>query len=50
MTAMGNTDLDPSLLSNAPITPEATKVSPIVRFLLTLLIIAAVMYFFFYRR
>jgi hypothetical protein len=24
MTAMGNTDLDPSLLSNAPITPEAT--------------------------
>ncbi len=50
MTPMGNTDLDPSLLSNAPITPQATKVNPIVRFLLTLLIIAAVMYFFFYRR
>jgi hypothetical protein len=50
MTTVENTDLDPSLLSNAPITPEATKVSPIVRFLLTLLIITAVMYFFFYRR
>ena len=49
-TTIDNSDLDPSLLSNAPITPEATKVSPIVRFLLTLLIIAAAMYFFYYRR
>jgi len=50
MTTTANTDLDPSLLSNAPITPQATKVNPLVRFLLTLLILAAVMYFFLYRR
>jgi hypothetical protein len=50
MTTVENADLDPSLLSNTPITPQATKVSPIVRFLLTLLIIAAMMYFFIYRR
>jgi hypothetical protein len=50
MTTTANSDLDPSVLSNAPITPHATKVNPIVRFLLTLLIIGAVMYFFFYRR
>jgi hypothetical protein len=50
MTTVENADLDPSFLSNTPITPQATKVSPIVRFLLTLLIIAAVMYFFVYRR
>ena len=49
-TTIGNTDLNPALLSNTPITPEASKISPIVRFLVTLLIIAAVMYFFFYRR
>lgn len=49
-STIGNTDLSPALLSNTPITPEATKVNPIVRFLVTLLILAAVMYFFFYRR
>lgn len=49
-TTTENSDLAPSLLSNTPITPEATKVNPIVRFLVTLLILAAVMYFFFYRR
>jgi hypothetical protein len=45
-----NSNLDQSFLTNTPITPEASKSGPIVRFLLTLLIIAAVMYFFYYRR
>ena len=44
-----NSDFNPALMSNAPITPEASKISPLVRFLLTLLIIAGVLYFF-YRR
>jgi hypothetical protein len=41
--------MNPALLSNAPITPEASKSGAIVRLLVTLLIIAAVLYFF-YRR
>ena len=49
-TTIEDSDLNQSLLGNTPITPEASKSGPIVRFLLTLLIIAAVMYFFFYRR
>jgi len=43
------TDLNPALLSNAPITPEASKSGAILRFLVILLIIAALLYFF-YRR
>jgi hypothetical protein len=41
--------MNPALLSNAPITPEASKSGVIVRLLVILLIVAAVLYFF-YRR
>jgi hypothetical protein len=45
----GNTSLNNSVIANTPITPEPTRIHPIVRFLLTLLVIAALVYFFMHR-
>jgi hypothetical protein len=42
----GASGMDPALLTNAPITPEASKSSAVLRFVVMLLIVAAVMYFY----
>jgi hypothetical protein len=43
------TSLNNSVIANTPITPEPTRIHPIVRFLLMLLVIAALAYFFMHR-
>ncbi len=48
-TTIENATLNNSLVANLPITPEPARLNPIVRFLLTLLVIAALMYFFMHR-
>jgi hypothetical protein len=42
--------LDPSLLTNVPITPEASKSGAVVRVMLFALIVLVMMYFVFFRR
>jgi len=42
--------LDPALLTNAPITPEASKSGPGLRLVLFALMVAVMMYFVFFRR
>jgi hypothetical protein len=46
----GNMSFNNTAIANTPITPEPTRIHPIVRFLLMLLVIAALIYFFIYRR
>jgi len=42
--------LDPALLTNAPITPEASKSGSVLRLVLFALVVAVMMYFVFVRR
>jgi hypothetical protein len=48
-TTIEDASLNNSVVANTPITPEPTRLHPIVRFLLALLVIAALMYFFMHR-
>lgn len=45
----GDTSFNNSAIANTPITPEPTRIHPIVCFLLTLLVIIALVYFFMHR-
>ena len=49
-TTIKSPGMDPALLTNTPITPEASKSSSVFRLLLFVLIVAVMMYFVFFRR